>query len=629
MRLLPRDSERRPQAYRLAEEAGWDATARDWRQATRGYSSPSTASSASRQEADRTDKWQQTILWDFPENYKLYEHIKTKADGQAKTVKNHSGGGHDRQDAYLYGNPKGPRKRYRSPADFFPHLLWLCTDESTDYQNCTCKMCSPVQLDVEKPAVKSEVKMEPAVALKKEGVPQTAASAPGVVVGHNPIVSIPARRSLPGAPAPSPGPKVATPAAASTPTPTAQQLRPPAVLQSAPLPQPRGAEQGTDSRYGQFICRTGEVVWFFRPKTSAWGLGLIIRRWTSRDNSGSKAYLVQPMSYPTDSPAPEVVTTDEHLKPWLAWSAPACTYPYLQQNPQLRYDQVPWDALLAGQLGSGIADVDASIMAAKAIDTTYTLFDRWRTVQGPVGEDRYYNGIYLGAEKIWRGDPVRIRIGPGTDIMVVTDIIERSNATAAQKEPSSTVWLTGDIYSYATMSATDPSRHPTAPSNTNTNIPIRMRKDMEWRNRLLVPMNQTLGWWRLISSGSRVDMADIKGRWYETSLLFEDSFAKAVKNNEGGNGIWMNARGDATGLGRHAGVSRIDRVAAFGSALPAGTQLKDGLDPPTLPAGQEPQQTGLDIGIGASGAEAFSLDDFMNVDHLEDAGVDYSHGFGF
>ncbi|CAN9132832.1 unnamed protein product [Alternaria alternata] len=40
------------------------------------------------------DKWQQCILWELPENYVLYEHIKTKADGQLKTVKNHSGGGH-------------------------------------------------------------------------------------------------------------------------------------------------------------------------------------------------------------------------------------------------------------------------------------------------------------------------------------------------------------------------------------------------------------------------------------------------------------------------------------------------------------------------------------------------------
>ncbi|KAF2829501.1 hypothetical protein CC86DRAFT_368503 [Ophiobolus disseminans] len=575
------------------------------------------------------DKWQQTILWDFPENYKLYEHIKTKADGQAKTVKNHSGGGHDRQDAYLYGYPKGPRKRYRSPGDFFPHLLWLSTDENNDYQNCTCKMCSPVQLEVERPAMKTDV------TIKREGGPSVNTSGP-IVMGRNPIVSIPAQRAVSGPPTQSPAMKPATPAPAPTPAlalsqpPNAQQIRAPAVLQSSPLPQPRGGEQLTDSRYGQFICRTGEVVWFFRPKTSAWGLGLVVRRWTVKDNSGGKAYLVQPLSHPYDHAMPEVVTADEHLKPWLAWSAPSCTFPYLQQNPQLRYDQVDWNMLLSGRYGQGIADVDASIMAAKAIDTTYTPFERLKTVPLASGEDRHYNGIYLGAEKMWRGDPVRIRIGQGIDLLVITDIVERVTAAPAQTktptQPSSQVWVTGDIYSYSTMPAPDPSKLPTPPSATNSNIPIRMREDMAWRNHMLVPLSQTLAWWRLISTASRIDMADIKGRWYETSLLFEESFAKAVKNNEGGNGIWMNARGDATAVGRSTGSPRPDRIAAFGSALPKGTQIVDGLEAPSATGA-------LDIGIGTSAPEAaFSLDDFMNVEHLDDAGgvgVDFEHDFRF
>jgi len=583
------------------------------------------------------DKWQQTILWEFPENYKLYEHIKTKADGQAKTVKNHSGGGHDRQDAYLYGYPKGPRKRYRSPADFFPHLLWLCTDENSDYQNCTCKMCSPVQLEVEKPAVKTEVRNEAAVPNIRGGGPSVNTSGP-IVTGRNPIVAVPApvRRSVSGPPAQSPAMKPAT----LTQPPNAQQIRAPAVPQSSPLPQPRGGEQLTDSRYGQFICRTGEVVWFFRPKTSAWGLGLVVRRWTAKDNSGGKAYLVQPLSHPFDSATPEAVTSDEHLKPWLAWSAPSCTYGYLQQNPQLRYDQVDWNMLLSGRYGQGIADVDASIMAAKAIDTTYTLFERVKTTPIASGEERHYNGIYLGAEKVWRGDPVRIRLAQGTDLMVITDIVERVTAAPAQNktpaQPISQVWVTGDIYSYAVMPAPDPSKPPTPPSDSNPNIPIRMREDMAWRNRMLVPMNQTLGYWRLIAAASRIDMADIKGRWYETSLLFQDSFTKAVKNNEGGNGIWMNARGDATTVGRSTGTSRPDRVVAFGSALPKGAQLVEGLDPPAQSRGQPAptsDMAGLDIGLGTSGADAaFSLDDFMNVDHLDDGagvGVDFGHDFRF
>lgn len=584
------------------------------------------------------EKWQQTILWEFPENYRLYEHIKTKADGQAKTVKNHSGGGHDRQDAYLYGYPKGPRKRYRSPADFFPHLLWLCTDENSDYQNCTCKMCSPVQLEVEKPAVKPEVKTEPAVTVKRE-VSANPAPANAPTISRNPIVAVPppARRSVSGPPSQSPSLAQATPAAAPPPTATAPQIRVPAVLQSTPLPQPRTAEQLTDSRYGQFLCRTGEVVWFLRPKTGgAWGLGLVIRRWIAKDNSGTKSYLVQPLSHPFDSTTPETVTSDQSVKPWLAWSAPACTFAYLQQNSQLSYKQVDWAALLSGRFGQGVADVDASILASKAIDTTYTLLERIKTAPTASGEDRHYNCIYLGAEKIWRGDPVRIRLGvSGNDLMVVTDIIERVTTSPTQKQPVLQVSLIGDIYSYSTMPAPNPSQLPTPPSASNNNIPMRMREDMAWRNRTLVSATQTLAWWRLISPTSRVEMADIKGRWYETGLLFEESFNKAVKNNEGGNGIWMNARGDATAVGRTAGTPQSERIAAFGDALPKGTQIVDGTDPPAPQLAQRGQvltsdMQGLDIGMGASGGEAFSLDDFMNVDHLEDgAGVDFGHNFQF
>jgi hypothetical protein len=614
----------------LAQEAGWHVAARDWRQAARRWADPRRKARAG---LIKADKWQQTILWEFPENYKLYEHIKTKADGQAKTVKNHSGGGHDRQDAYLYGYPKGPRKRYRSPADFFPHLLWLCTDENSDYQNCTCKMCSPVQLEVEKPAVKTEIKSEPSVTVMKRE-PSQGAATQAPIVSRNPVVVVPppARRSVSGPPTQSPSMKLATPASMPTHAPNPQQIRAPAPLQSTPLPQPRGGEQLTDSRYGQFLCRTGEVVWFFRPKTAAWGLGLVLRRWVVKEGTSSKAYLVQPLSHPFDSATPEVVTTDQHLKPWLAWSAPACTYPYLQQNPQLRYDQVDWNALLSGRFGEGVPDVDASIMAAKAIDTTYTLSERIKTTPVPGGEERHYNCIYLGAEKIWRGDPVRLRLGQtGTDLLVITDIIERLNTSTPQ--PTSQIWMTGDMYSYATLPAPETSNLPSPPSSGNTNIPIRMREDMAWRNRILVPMTQTLGWWRLIASSSstKIDVQDVKGRWYESSLLFEESFTKAVKNGEGGDGIWMNARGDATGVGRSVGTSRPDRIAAFGNALPKGTRLVEGVEAPMngeVPTGA---LQGLDIGVGTgTAADPFSIDDFMNVEGLEDGhGVDFSAGFQF
>ena len=136
-----------------------------------------------------------------------------------------------------------------------------------------------------------------------------------------------------------------------------------------------------------------------------------------------------------------------------------------------------------------------------------------------------------------------------------------------------------------------------------------------------------------MGSSHKLEISDVKGRWYETSLVFQEPFAKAVKNNEGGNGIWMNSRGDATGLGKNAGAPRPDRAAAFGASIPKGTQLIHGLDPPNQPPVEQPQpqpqqphdhdMQNMDIGIGADSA-TFSLDDFMNVDHLgEDAGMDF------
>lgn len=578
------------------------------------------------------DKWQQCILWDFPEGYRLYEHIKSKANGETKPVKNHSGGGHDRQDAYLYGYPKGPKKRFRSPVEFFPHLLWLSTDESSDHQNCTCRICCPMQLESEKPALplKPEIRPDPAMAgLKKENSPNTTVQAP-TPVGRNPSAQVPVRRPSTGTPAQSPSVKPATPSSAANP----QRIKPPAILEPTPLPQLRSVDQQVDHQYGKFLARTGEVVWFFRPKTEAWGLGLVIRRWVPKDRSSDRAYLVQPLSHPYNSPTAELVTSDQNLKPWLAWSAPSCTYPYLQQNPTLSYDQVDWRALLSGQFGQGIADVDASILAAKAIDTTFTPFELLKTTINTGMEERRWNGVYLGAEKIWRGEPVRLRIGSGNDLMVITDIIERAvpgpppNQTNSA-HPLSKILVLGDIYTYATLPVPDPNSLPQVPSSSN--IPIRMREDMRWRNRALVPATRTLAYWKLIATSQKLEISEIKGRWYESSVLFVDFFTKAVKNNEGGNGVWMNSRGDATGLGKAAGVLQPDRISAFRTAVPKGLHLVEGLDVPDEPSKPPTSEMqSLELGIGAaSGDSGFALDDFMNLDGMDDGGIAFGDDFTF
>jgi hypothetical protein len=78
---------------------------------------------------------------DFPENYRLFEHcrVSPKSLRPGNATSKYS---NERRDYYLYGHPGGRKKRYRSPADFLPHLLWLATDpdEIPNHDRCDCKV---------------------------------------------------------------------------------------------------------------------------------------------------------------------------------------------------------------------------------------------------------------------------------------------------------------------------------------------------------------------------------------------------------------------------------------------------------------------------------------------------------
>lgn len=424
--------------------------------------------------AEYADRASNSILHEFPENYRLYEHIKSRGtEGDGTTVrkpnKNHSGGGHDRQDAYLYGHPLGPKKRFRSPADYFPHLLWLTTDQAGDPNNCTCKLCCPEELEGDKAAAVKEPKAAtPTAAIKKE---ETPSNSPGI--GRHPIVEI-IRRPLPkptqnppaqkppaqtqivqGQPSQNqtskPATPVPTPIPTTIPTPTHQPSIPRTITPSS-LPQPRSIDQQIDAQYNKFIFRSGELIWFDRG--SAWGLGVITRRYIQKDPSqhDMRGYIIQPLSHPFGHPPAATITKETMLRPWLAWSAPPCTHSYLQTRPA-SYELVDWQGLCAHKYGSdGDLEVDGSILAAKSIDASYTLFDLVKTTLAPTGhEERHWNGAFLGGEKIWAGEPVRLRLGSGSDVMVVTDILERKPPTTGPGGgmPGGSrygAFLVGDIY---------------------------------------------------------------------------------------------------------------------------------------------------------------------------------------
>lgn len=408
--------------------------------------------------------------------------------------------------------------------------------------------------------------------------------------------------------------KVATP----TTNQIAPQIKAPPRLEPTPLPQVRSFDQQVDAQYGKFVNRPGEVVWFRRNGTSAFGLGLVVRRWTTANGNDPGMYSIQPLSYPGGIPPQEIVDANlDNVKPWLAWSAPACTYEYLKARPHVTYQSVNWAELTSGQFGAGHAEVDASILMAKSIDVTLTPFDRLKTISNNGVEERYWNGIYYGAEKIWRGEPVRLRLGLGSDVLVVTEIVEKAFPGNTQVSPK--IELRGDVYSYATLPAPNPKEPPALPPDNH--LPMRMREDMRWRSQTLLTAASEVCYWKLISPNQRVALEDAKGRWYETSVLFQKEFFDAIGGKGGVNGSWMNARGDATGMSKQPGILVPNRLAAFQGAIPDQLRLVDGVEPPSdheKPAGA---MQAVELGSGAPAENNFSVDDFMN---FEDASLPFA-----
>ncbi|KZT59298.1 hypothetical protein CALCODRAFT_481699 [Calocera cornea HHB12733] len=67
------------------------------------------------------------IIADFPEGYILYNHYKGPA-------------GSPRSDPYLYGSSKVPK--FRSSKEFVPHALWLYRSAEAEDEPCQCQYCS-------------------------------------------------------------------------------------------------------------------------------------------------------------------------------------------------------------------------------------------------------------------------------------------------------------------------------------------------------------------------------------------------------------------------------------------------------------------------------------------------------
>ncbi|TID26047.1 hypothetical protein E2P81_ATG03820 [Venturia nashicola] len=567
------------------------------------------------------------ILHHLPENYRLYEHVKSKAtdsDGKpAKNPKNHAGGGHDRQDAYLYGHPLGRKKRFRSPADFFPHLLWLVTDSKADPKNCSCKICSPDELQPVQPDTPKPT--EPAKDVKPIVKQEDTSMRP--MVHRNPVVEIPTQapsNSQIRRPT-STGPPAAAPHPPQISSPAPQPSRP------SPLAQPRSPDHQIDLAFGRFTFRPGELIWYNRGV--AWGLAVILRRWIVGPPPSNRAYIVQPLTEPHNWDTAKVVDSEDDIRPWLAWSPPGYCHAALNHIPGLSYETADWEGIRTGLFGDPSKDmltIDASILAGKSIDSSYTPFDFLRTApNSEAGSETFWNGVYLGGEKLWLGDPVRLRITTGTaaeNVLVVSSIIEKTISSYAAAKTTK-VTLRGDIYTCANM--TPPGQPPPQSQDTRT-IPERMLEDLRQRNRASAAAaatspspqnpNPRTFYWKLLGTNSTVALADIKGRWYESSIMLpivntREGYLNSIKDGKIESvDVYLNARSECN---RSDGIRKERREDAFGAAVPPSARVVDGFTvAPTMP---ERPSSAPDFQEDAVMHDAGNglVDDFLNLDGMD------------
>ena len=544
----------------------------------------------------------------------------------------------ERRDYYLYGHPGGRKKRFRSPADFLPHLLWMSTDQEGDPETCECKLCTSEDFaklaneylqwahregklattDRTDPrqAKQVEVQINP---IKREAKADGAST----VANTGQKRSLSLSQEKPQDPATK-----SQPSTSVAPIPPSPAPRLPSTTQ---LPVPKNYEQAIDAQCNKFIYRPGEVVWFSRG--SSWGLSVITARQLFKDqrHQDRPEYTVQPLSHPYGHPPMLKISQEDLLRPWLAWSAPNATHQALI-NQTLTYDTIDWRSVVQRLYGPGDPEVDGSIFAAKSVDGSYTPFEPLEPTR-PQATERFYNGVYLGGEKIWIGEAVRLRTGSEKDIMILHHLVDVPSENPSGAPPLE-IFAIGDIYTFETI-----AYNPKRPIPTNPCLPTRVSEDLNYRNRITIAHKSQISDWKLTQASARLNLGEVKGRWYESRVLLpivqgQTAFAQALSRGEISDvGDKLNGRGDSTNSARKLGTRKASRLEALGAAVPPGTIIGGrAMHVPAPPVGfpMDPALMAAQMSMDVDSTPEATVNDtdmseFVDVNQMEES--DYSQGY--
>ncbi|KAI0109919.1 hypothetical protein F4814DRAFT_424973 [Daldinia grandis] len=499
------------------------------------------------------------VLETLPQNYTLrqkFREPKSTSDAASSDTAASKG----ISDCYLYGYPelgaksrsKAALKNYRSPAEFFDHLLWLVTD-GEDRSNCYCKHCKIHHSSQAKtPTAKVQIPARPGPAAKLSG----------------PLsVNSPAQSATTSS-ASSPGPSGPSGISGASGT-SAQRVASAALTTQAATSLVPVAFQHDEPP----LFREGEVVWYIVHPS--FRLGLVIQNLPSNPSTLTPAmHKIKPLSYSLRALG-DVIQPEADMRPFLAFSVPA-PHPILDKFANHPMEAIPWDALEAQvSKTDGALSVEASKVGASRVDHSYSLFNAIMdaTLQP---NQQSFGGVFFGCEKICAFEAIRIRLEqaehPEWDnpelpfAMVVRKIV--LEATDKGEE----LFFHGDLW---LLQETDSPAH----GDTLKYVTQAMVREKMFRDRVKHASNTHFEW-VLIQNPIKKSEAYVRGRFHESEKLgplLDTNWAATVQQGHfmPAHHKSLNNRGDSKSFNVGRKESRSD---AFAGIFSPGTVLSFGPD---------------------------------------------------
>jgi hypothetical protein len=240
------------------------------------------------------------------------------------------------------------------------------------------------------------------------------------------------------------------------------------------------------------------------------------------------------------------------MRPFLTFSVPNAGMEELKDKT---FDTVNWQAMTSRlsqepdptkrEINRQVLGLEASKMGARAINDAFSTFDL--LAQGTTPDRtlhvQHYGGIYLGAEMVRIGDPVRVINtpsattpggsggGPGGPaqpdlppdanlVMLITEIqvLTPTSPPGAAARPA-TLQFKGNLYRTARLSSTHPAPQGTVPPGAaEASLGAAFAEELATRNAIGKDKGARWSWVLVAPQVLRAEQ-DVQGRFYVTEKL--------------------------------------------------------------------------------------------------------------